>query len=815
MSLPPLKINFDADTGAISSAVDNVAQEMEKLESATKRIGRGVQNFGSQLQGAGRRMLPVSGAVAGTATAMFGLAASTAKAGNEIAKTARSTGFGQQALQELQFAIGQASDVTEGEFTKGLQSLNRRMDEAANGNERYAESFDKIGVSVEDIQDGTVSTEDVFNKLNEALQETESASEAAGIASDLLGSRLGRQLGPQLREVGGDLEGLRDRFNDLGLAIDDDTIAQSEQAIDQMSELRQQFSALGRIVGAAMLPALMSLGDTMQETVIPAITRGVEHITNMIDWFSELPEGVQTAAGAIAAALGTGGPVLIALGTLTKVIGGLIAATGPIGLFIAAATALYAAWQIWGDDIIALFDRVSKWISGIVDDIKGAISSGFNAARDTAMRTVNRLTTGVQNLFGALPDGVQSSLREMGEGIMNVMRGYVRLFTSVITGDWRGAVDAFKGLFQDIPEAIGKVFDAVVEIIKAIIPAARSALSELPDIAITSFANMAEAAVDAIGVMRQWIMERMQGIVAALKEIPAQMMEVGRDIIRGLWNGLKEAWDNFSITDTVRGWGTGMVDAISEAVGRKSPATEFYAVGEDIVAGLNNGIRDHSDESEELMRGLGTRLRDAFRGSEEEEESQFRQLGMHAAQGTAEGVQAGAPSAVAAVEGMARDMNRAMSVGANAMQQTTSGMVSDVLGSLGQLFEGNKAIAAAQAIVNTMQGITEALKLPFPASLAAAAQVAARGAAALAGIRSSSPGGNQSMPNTSRGGGGGGSMSSGASATTSAQQQAPTTTFQFTLQNDPMGFGEQFARQMIEQLNEASANGGRVRGVLV
>jgi hypothetical protein len=29
-----------------------------------------------------------------------------------------------------------------------------------------------------------------------------------------------------------------------------------------------------------------------------------------------------------------------------------------------------------------------------------------------------------------------------------------------------------------------------------------------------------------------------------------------------------------------------------------------------------------------------------------------------------------------------------------------------------------------------------------------------------------------------------------------------------------MGFGEQFARQMIEQLNQAQRNGGNVRGVL-
>ena len=51
----------------------------------------------------------------------------------------------------------------------------------------------------------------------------------------------------------------------------------------------------------------------------------------------------------------------------------------------------------------------------------------------------------------------------------------------------------------------------------------------------------------------------------------------------------------------------------------------------------------------------------------------------------------------------------------------------------------------------------------------------------------------------------------GASAT---QQQQPATTFAFTLQNDSAGFGESFVRQMIEQINSAQRDGGRIQAVL-
>ena len=65
-------------------------------------------------------------------------------------------------------------------------------------------------------------------------------------------------------------------------------------------------------------------------------------------------------------------------------------------------------------------------------------------------------------------------------------------------------------------------------------------------------------------------------------------------------------------------------------------------------------------------------------------------------------------------------------------------------------------------------------------------------------------------------GGGSSTASAGASAGggASATQQQPATTFAFTLQNDSAGFGESFVRQMIEQINSAQRDGGRIQAVL-
>jgi hypothetical protein len=77
--------------------------------------------------------------------------------------------------------------------------------------------------------------------------------------------------------------------------------------------------------------------------------------------------------------------------------------------------------------------------------------------------------------------------------------------------------------------------------------------------------------------------------------------------------------------------------------------------------------------------------------------------------------------------------------------------------------------------------------------------------AAIKTIMSASPSG---------GGAATGSAAASGAATAAKKEPDRTQTFSFNIQNDSMGFGESFARQMVEQLNNAQRNGGTIRGVI-
>lgn len=102
---------------------------------------------------------------------------------------------------------------------------------------------------------------------------------------------------------------------------------------------------------------------------------------------------------------------------------------------------------------------------------------------------------------------------------------------------------------------------------------------------------------------------------------------------------------------------------------------------------------------------------------------------------------------------------KASAVAQNAYASVASSIVSD----LGKVFENSKAIAIAQALINTYQGVTNALaNVPYPLNLVAAATSLAAGLAQVANIRK-----------TTKSGGGGGGGGSSSSAASTAPTQTP------------------------------------------
>jgi hypothetical protein len=114
-------------------------------------------------------------------------------------------------------------------------------------------------------------------------------------------------------------------------------------------------------------------------------------------------------------------------------------------------------------------------------------------------------------------------------------------------------------------------------------------------------------------------------------------------------------------------------------------------------------------------------------------------------------------------------------------------------------FERTKKLNMAEAVINTIGGVTKALNNPYPVNLLFAASVAAAGAAQIAKISSSSYGGGS--------GGGAAGVPEAVSAPEAAQAQT-VSNFDVTLQGD--NFGGDGIRSLIAQINGELDDGATI-----
>jgi hypothetical protein len=149
-------------------------------------------------------------------------------------------------------------------------------------------------------------------------------------------------------------------------------------------------------------------------------------------------------------------------------------------------------------------------------------------------------------------------------------------------------------------------------------------------------------------------------------------------------------------------------------------------------------------------------------------------------------------------------LGRIRELGAASDLATVVGAGAEILGAIGQnnkkALRIAKAFGAAEALIGAYQGAANALKLPFPKNIAAAATVLAKGIGFVNAIKGINESGGGAVAAT------GGGAGSAASAATPAPQQN-VQTLNFSVQNDAFGISDRVIRQIVNGLNQAQRDG--------
>lgn len=362
-----IAINVTADIAPLTMAMKQGAKSVSDFGKRTKRVGYQMKRFGDSAKRVGARMSLVSGAFAAAGLAAFSLAKGTADAGKEIINLSKVSGTSTDRFQRMA-AASQTVGIEQEKLADILKDVNDKVgDFMQTGGGPMADFFEniapKVGVTADEFKNlsGPDALQLYYSSLKKAnLSQSEMTFYMEALASDAT------MLSPLLAKNGEEMTRLGNAAAEAGGVLDGKALAASKKFSDEMVRLRAAFEGAKNKLGAALLPIMTRFVEVLADKVIPALDGVINHITKAINWFDGLSPAVQEATGVIAAAFAVGGPVLLGIGLVAKALGALIAATGPIGMFIAAAALAYAAWQKWGDDITGLFERVSSQIGQVL-----------------------------------------------------------------------------------------------------------------------------------------------------------------------------------------------------------------------------------------------------------------------------------------------------------------------------------------------------------------------------------------------------------------------------------------------------------------
>ncbi len=363
--------------------------------------------------------------------------------------------------------------------------------------------------------------------------------------------------------------------------------------------------------------------------------------------------------------------------------------------------------------------------------------------------------------------------------------------------DWLQKVSSFKSMVQASYEAIRNLGRVIVESISSLFSAVGINLDSLN----SAFQATANAANTIFNGVQSVASQLKLAIVSAFEFTLTQVqkyfgwIQVIIDKAKSLISSVSAMWESSKFANT--GGRAGGVSSVGSAFADSFNITPAVAnpFGEGVdPAAQAKAAAAANREAAETARAWNTEVQNGLQISQQVQGpyqqyiDRIAELNSHLQQGTITAAEFGTAQRMAA---------------ATAIQPwlQVAGTVGDALG---QLFGENKAVAIAQAIINTAQGITAALAQGGMFGWVQAAAIAAAGAAQIATIAKTKPGSTGAPKVRGGGGGGGAEREAGEAATGGGLQQS------IVLQIKGDIFGPDHFRKMVEGINGVQRDGTAV-----
>ena len=531
------------------------SSEYEKgLGSAEQKAGGFGEKLKSGFKVAGAAVAAVGTAVAAVGKSIVSETSELASYGDQVDKMSQKVGMSAEAYQQWDYVL-KISGTEMANMTTGLKTLTNKLDEAKNGSEDAVSMFDKLGISFDELQ--TMSREDLFSAAITGFQKMEDSTERAALANDLFG-KSGQELAPLFNTSIEETERLKQEVVDLGGVLSSDGVRSAAAFEDNLTAMQTAFNGLKRGIMADALPAFNNLMSGFTKLIIGSDGAQEEIKSGIGDFVAFLTDGVgkiaeigQTIIPALATAIIENLPVLL---------------PALIGVVMQISSTLI-------DNLPMIFEVAVDILKTLIGGITEQLPVLLPQLVQVIVEIAKTLTEPEQ--IGTIIDAAISLIMALVDGIIDAIPILIDAVPVIVTNLIMAIVQNLPKILQKIPELLGKIVSSVIENLPVLI-------KMIPTIIV----ELVKAFLDPKNMK--------------------QILGIGTELIKGLWNGIKDAgaW----LWDKISGFFGGVLSRIKNFFGIKSPSKVFAGIGEMLDRGLAKGIDDYAilaeNATDDLAEGV-------------------------------------------------------------------------------------------------------------------------------------------------------------------------------------------------------------------
>lgn len=206
----------------------------------------------------------------------------------------------------------------------------------------------------------------------------------------------------------------------------------------------------------------------------------------------------------------------------------------------------------------------------------------------------------VQGLLSKIP----SLISNAGNIISKLCDTFLGILPQILETGKKLIGQLAQGIISNLPEAIGAAAKALIQIIATI----ASHLPEILQKGIELLSELAVGIIQGIPILIGKLPEVFTGIKDKFLEF--DWLQIGKDIVKGIANGLKGALS--TVIDAAKSVGEAALNGLKSLLGIHSPSRVFRdEVGRNIAFGIGDGIRQNKDYAKKNAEDVAQATLDA------------------------------------------------------------------------------------------------------------------------------------------------------------------------------------------------------------